>query len=209
MKKHIISMAMLVTLLLLGSCVADAKKKPEAPVQESFGANIEGMAGSPSLMVAIQEFSTDEELQQLAQRFAQGGEDSLVSALDKSNKGYFRLPSSETTRLRIIQVHPTAAGRRLLLVGEAPRAFVPTPSAQTDSPGPRMVLVGNGGYKYTAIQLEVDQQGNGKGLIYMNCKVGFSEQGQLVITPMVASSPLSVVSAAHQRFQLVNVHQEK
>jgi hypothetical protein len=209
MKKHIISMAMLAALLLLGSCTADAKKKPEAPVRESFGANVEGMAGSPSLTVAIQEFSTDEEVQQLAQSFARGGEDSLLSALGKSNKGYFRLQSSETTRLRIIQAHPTAAGRRLLLVGEAPRAFSPGGTAQNAGPAPRMVMVGHGGYNYTAIQLDVDQQGNGKGLMYISCKVGFNEQGQLVITPMTASSPLSVVAAAHQLYQLVNVHREK
>jgi len=145
-----------VELLLLGSGTADAKKKkPEAPVQESFGANIEGMAGSPSLIVGIQEFSTDDEVQQLAQSYARGGEDSLVSALGKTNKGYFKLESSETKRLRIIQVHTTAAGRRLLLIGEAPRVFTPTAREQADPTAPRMVMVGNGGYNYTAIKLEL------------------------------------------------------
>jgi hypothetical protein len=167
------------------------------------------MAGSPSLTVAIEEFSTDDEVQQLAQSYARGGEDSLLSAMGKSNKGYFRLGSSETKRLRIIEVHPTAAGRRLLLVGEAPKAFMPTAREQADPTAPRMVMVGNGGYNYTAIQLDVDQQGNGKGLIYMNCKVGFNKQGQLAITPMAASSPMTVAQAARPPYRLVNVHWEK
>jgi hypothetical protein len=133
----------------------------------------------------------------------------LVSALGKTNKGYFKMESSETKRLRIIQVHPTAAGRRLLLIGEAPRVFTPTAREQADPAAPRMVMVGNGGYNYTAIQLEVDQQGNGKGFIYTNCKVAFNNQGQLAIMPMAAPSPMTVAQAARQPYRLVNVHWEK
>jgi hypothetical protein len=206
MKKQIISTAVLVTLLLLGFSTGDAKKKPEEPVRESFVANIEGFPGSPSLTVAIQDFSTDDEMRELAQSFARGGVDALRNAMGNSRKGYFKLGSSETTRLRIIQAQPVGVGRRLLLVGEAPRAFFPGGTAQDAGPAPRLVEVGHGGYNYSAIQLEVDAQGNGKGIMYSSCKVGFNKQGQLAITPMEASSPLTVVQAAHQPYQLVNVH---
>jgi hypothetical protein len=207
MRKQIISVPMLVALLLFGTSAADAKKKPEAPVLESFVANVEGEPGSPHLTVAIQEFTTDDEVQELAQRYARGGEGSLRSALDKSKKGYFNLGSSETMRLRIIQDRPNGAGRRLLLVGETPRAYSPQAAAQASGPAPRLVLAGGGGY--TAIQLDVDGQGNGKGLMLPFCKVGFTAQGQLAITPMAATSPLNVVQAAHPPYQLVNVHREK
>jgi len=206
--KQITSVVMLVTLLLLGSSTADAKKKPEKPVLESFLANVIDSSGAaPHLTVAIQEFSTEDELQELAQSYARGGEDSLRSALGKSKKGYFSLGSSETMRLRIIQDRPTGAGRRLLLVGEAPRAFSPQGTAQANGPAPRLVLAG--GVGYSAIQLDVDAQGNGNGLMYPSCKVGFTKQGQLAITPIAASSPLTVAQAARPPFQVVNVHREK
>jgi len=197
MTKHVISMAMLVALLLFGSSMADAKKKPEAPVMETFAANFAG-PGAPSLTVAIQEFSTDDEVQELAQSYARGGEDSLRNAMGKNKKGYFKMASGETMRLRIIQDQPSGAGRRLLLVGEAPRAFSPEATAQANGPGPRVVEIGHRGYDYSDIQLQVDGQGNGKGVLIPYCSVVFNKQGKLAITPMYRQSN-----------QLVNVHREK
>jgi hypothetical protein len=207
MKKQIIAMAILVTLWLFISSTASAKKKPEEPVLESFVANVEGDPGSPRLTVAIQEFSTDGEVQELAQRYARGGEDSLRSALDKNKKGYFNLGSSETMRLRIAQDQPEGTGHRLLLVGETPRAFSPQSTAQANGPAPRLVLAGGAGY--SAIQLDVDGQGNGKGLLCLSCKVGFNKQGQLAVTPTPANSPLNVMQAARQPYRLVNVQRVK
>jgi len=213
MRKQTISMAMLVTLLLLGSSTADSKKKPEKPVLETFVANVIDSSGAtPHLTVTIQEFSTDDEVHELAQSYARGGEDSLRNAMGKSKKGYFTLGSSETMHLRIIQDRPTGAGRRLVLVGEAPTAFSPgeAPNAASSAGmGPRVVLVGHRGSNYSVIQLDVDGQGNGKGIMYIYCVVGFNQQGQLTVKPMAANSPLNVASTARQPYQVVIVQRVK
>jgi hypothetical protein len=210
MRRQFISMAMLEALVLLGSFTADAKKKPEEPVRESFVANFLSASGNaPYLTIAIQEFSTDDEVQQLVQSYARGGEDSLRSAMGKSKKGYFTLGSSQEVRLRMIQAQPVGTGRRLLLVGEAPDTFFPgeSPGASSSAgTGPRMVLVGHRGYDYSVIQLEVDEKGNGKGLIYPYCNVVFNEQGKLVVKPIQG---VLVPSSYSQPNQLVNVHWQK
>lgn len=210
MRKQIISTATFLALVILGSYMADAKKKPEEPVQESFVANFLSASGNaPYLTIAIQEFSTADEVQQLAQSYAHGGEDSLRSALGKSKKGYFTLGSSQTVRLRMIQAQPMGTGRRLTFVGEAPDTFFPGESpgaASSGSMGPRMTMVGHRGYDYSVIQLQVDDQGNGKGLIYPYCNVVFDKQGELVVKPMQSQ----LAPGAYDRpSQLVNVHWKK
>jgi hypothetical protein len=187
MRRQIISMAMLVALVLLGSFTADAKKKPEEPVRESFVATLLSASGNAlNLTIAIQEFSTDDEVQQLVQSYARGGEDSLRSAMGKSKKGYFTL-SSQTVRLLMIQAQPVGTGRRLQLVGEAPDTIFSgeTPGAFSSAgTGPRTMMAGHRDYDYIVIQLEVDEKGNGKGLLFPYCKVVFNKQGEIVITPM-------------------------
>jgi hypothetical protein len=69
-----------------------------------------------------------------------------------------------------------------------------------------MVMVGHRGYDYSVIQLEVDEKGNGKGLLYPYCNVVFNKQGGLVIKPIQG---VLVPSSYSQPNQLANVHWNK
>jgi hypothetical protein len=125
--------------------------------------------------------------------------------MDKSKKGYYTLGSSQTVRIRMIRAQPVGTDRLLVLVGDVPNTFYPGESPDASSAavtGPRMVMVGHGRYNYSVIQLELDEKGNGKGLLYPLCGVVFNEQGRVVVRG---------VQGAHVQKpnQLVNVHWEK
>jgi len=191
MRRQLISAVLCTTFLLLGVGATFAKKKAEKAVQERFEATISpAFSSDNSVSIAIQEFSTDEDVQGLAQAFARGGEDSLEKALGKVKKGYFRLGAGQTMPLLIVQSSSEGAVRRLNILGWAPTVF--------GGAGDTQVSIGHRGYPYTCIQLEVDEKGNGTGLLVPFANVVFNQQGRMVIKPM---------SRAPSR--LVNVRWEK
>ncbi len=188
MKRRLITKALCTACVLFGLGGTFAKKQPEKPVQERFGATISpAFSSDNSVTVAIQEFSTDEEVQALSRSFAAGGQDAVEKALDKTKKGYFRIDDAQTMPLLIVQSWPEGAGRRLHLVGRAPTSF-----------GMQNISIGHRGSPYTCIQLEVNWQGNGKGMLLPYANLEFNQQGEIVVKPM-----------AHSGSRLVNVHLEK
>lgn len=191
MRRTLISTVLCTACLLLGVSVTFAKKKAEKPVQERFEATMSpAFSSDNSVTVAIEEFSTDEEVQDLAQAFARGGADSLEKALGKIKKGYFGMAGGQTMPLLIVQSSAEGGVRRLNILGQAPTLF--------GGAGDVQVSIGHRGYPYTCIQLEVDEKGKGTGLLVPYANVVFNQQGRIVIKPMSRAAT-----------RLVNVHLEK
>jgi hypothetical protein len=191
MKRPRISAVVCVACLVLVAGGAFAKKKEKGVAQEHFAATIFPAGQSNStLSLTIERYSTDEEMKELAQAFTTGGEKALAKALGRMNKGHFRMGDGETKQLLVIQSSSAGAVRRLSMLGYAPTVF----SGQLGG----QVSIGHRGYDYTYIQLEVDDEGKGTGLLVPFGSVAFGEQGQIVVKPM-----------ARQTARLVNVYREK
>ncbi len=94
--------------LALGLCLVAvvpgaAKKKPAKPIIESFEATL---VGHGMLRFEVEEYSTDEDVQELARSYAKGGIDALESSLDKSEKGRYRYELFQINLGNIRQVYP-------------------------------------------------------------------------------------------------------
>ncbi len=191
MKRPAILAILCVTCLVFDGGLSLGKKKAEEPVQERFEATISpAISSNNRLSVAIREFSTDQEVQGLAQTFAEGGEGALGKTLGKIKKGQFRIGNEQSMSLVMVTSSSEGPVRRLSLIGRAPTVFGEGFGGS--------VSTGNRGFPYTYIQLEVDDQGNGKGMLILYANLTFDPQGRTSLKPM-----------DRQTFRLVNVHRQK
>jgi hypothetical protein len=190
MKRRAILAILGVTCAVLVAGWSFGIKENEKSFQERFEAVMSpSLSANDRVSVAIREFSSDQELKELAQTFAKGGEGALQKALGKINKGRFRIGDEGTMPLLIITSEQAGPLRRLNLIGKAPsipvQGFAGSISTQHQ------------GFPYTFIQLEVDERGNGRGALILYVNLTFNSQGRMAIKPM-----------DRQGVQLGNVHKQ-
>ena len=128
------------------------------------------------------------------------------SALAKVKKGFFQVEKGDIMPVKVVEVKPFNGGRRINIVGVASDRFQGTANmrdASANRPGVEQVFIGHRGYDYTFMQLDIDQQGNGKGTMVFFANVVFNKEGGLVVKPM------SAMNGSTQVAQLVNAHEVK
>jgi hypothetical protein len=195
MKRSPILSTLCVGCLLFGVIPGQGKKKPEKPVLESFDATVTPSLGVFGVNISIEEFSTEEEIQDLARTFSKGGEDAIENALGKVRKGYVRMQSGEALSIRLIRSRSAGGVRTLNIVSVAADRIVNESGGQT--------FIGHRGYPYTFIQLQIDERGMGKGTMVPFAKLTFDRQGGIEVKPMEVGSGSSAL------FRLINVHPAK
>lgn len=194
--------AVCASCLIFGAGLTLGKKKASTGIQERFAATLVPPLNEPrpravgdtadsALSLTIEGHTTDEEMKGLSQTFAEDGQGAMDKALGKSKKGYFTMGVGQTMPLVIVQSRSEGTSRKLQMVGKAPGTFR-SPDGTTISNLP------HNGFPYTFIQLDVDEQGNGKGMLVPFGNFGFDNRGHMVIKPMFRSGN-----------SLVNVHSEK
>jgi hypothetical protein len=191
MKRLPILSMLCVGCLLPCAIPGSGRRKPEKPVVETFEATVTPPLGTV-LSISIEEFSTEEEIQDLAQAFAKGGEDGIESALGKVKKGYIRRESGEALPIRVIRSRSAGGVRTLNIVSVAADRIVNESGGQT--------FIGHRGYPYTFVQLQIDERGMGKGTMVPFAKLTFNRQGGIEVKPMEVGSGSSAL------FRLINVH---
>lgn len=196
MKKTITIVMLCAACFVSGIGSGSAKKKPEKPVLESLEANVmPPVLGADTIGIAIEEFSTDAEVQELAQTFAKGGEDAVVSTLGRVKKGYFQMAGGHQKPIRVIQLRSEGGVRRLSIVGEAYDTIY--------GPGASQGFYGHRGYEFSWIEIAVNEQGNGKGLMVPFAQLVFDQQGRMKAKPMPVGTGNPMTA------NLVNVHSVK
>jgi hypothetical protein len=134
--------------------------------------------------VEIGEFCTDEEVRDLAQTYRDGGDKALEKALYKSKRGYFRIgqgPQMDivyVTSSKVLKNPPDAPGpsRILGILGRVPTSFRDKLGQNYEAPQVP--------HTFTYVELRVDDQGNGTGMIILYAMVGFDAQNRPVIKPL-------------------------
>ncbi len=176
MKRQITSLMLMVACLFGGVSAVSSKKRPVMECIEARVATIPVSVGSSGhVRIVIYEYSTDEELQHLAQAFARRGKDGLESGLGKMKKGYMQVRGeAHDLDVELAESKSQGAIRRLTIVAEGYVAPLPTLGMQTDCV--------RQDYPFTCVQLEFDEQGNGNGEIAVCAKLGFNSLGHMTIT---------------------------
>jgi hypothetical protein len=175
MKRQITLVMLGVAFGFAGASTVFAKKKP---VIERIEARVAPISLSVTVrgdvIIVIYEYSTKQELQDLAQAFARRGKDGLASALGKMKKGYMQVPGVyDELPVELAESKSQGAIRRLTIVAERGQSNFATRSMQIDNLGQE--------YPFTCVQLEFDEQGNGKGEMIVYAKLGFNSTGEMTI----------------------------
>jgi hypothetical protein len=163
--------------LLVGVVPGVTQKKSAKPIIETFEATNAISCGV--LRFEIEEFSTDQDIQELAQAYAKGGEDAVESALGKMEMGHFWV-RNEAYPIRVVRSASEGGVRTLIIVAVAADRVV----------GP-----------FTFIYLQIDQQGKGRGQEFPFATVLFDKEGGIDVKNMGGGS-----GATPDEIPLVNVH---
>jgi len=150
---------------------SDDKKKPEQFSATAFGQGGMFAGKSVSLNIYISDYSSDQEVEELAGILKTKGSDALLQAVQKiKEKGKVATTGRVGWNVPIIRQHPTEKGRRIVMFSDRPISFYEASTA------PRSRT-----YEFGMLVLDLDDKGEGTGLLYGACKVKFTKDDQLQV----------------------------
>jgi hypothetical protein len=187
MRRLAVSLLLGAGCLLVGVAPGVTKKKPSKPIIETFEATA---PGGEVLRFEIEEFSTDQDVQQLAKVYAKGGKDAVEGALGKSEKGRFLL-RQESYPIKLVHSASQGGTRTVFITADAADRVVSDFGGQG--------IIGHRGYPFTFVQLRMDQQSKGTGQLVPFAAIAFNKQGVIEIKSMPFGSGGAGI-------QLANVH---
>jgi tetratricopeptide (TPR) repeat protein len=179
--------------VLLGRLLAadqpyPATTKSRKPIIETFEAR---MPGGERLRFEIEEFSTDQDVQELAKTYAKGGKDDVERDLRKLEKGRY-LIHDESYAIRLVRSTSQNGTRSVFIIADA------ADRVTGDVGG--MVFISHRSYPFAFTQLRLDLQGRGLGHQVPFAAVTFNKQGIMDIKSML------VGSGANSAIRLVDAH---
>jgi hypothetical protein len=150
---------------------SEGKKKPE-----QFSATAFGQAGmfagkSVSLNIYITDYSSDQEVEDLASTLKTKGSDAPLKSVQKmKEQGRVATTGRVGWGVAIVRQRPTEKGRRIVMFSDRPISFYEARNAPRSRDSEFGMLV-----------LDVNQKGEGEGLLYGACKVKFTKDDQLEV----------------------------
>ena len=180
---------LLLSLYLVATVVTcPAKKKSPKPIIEIFEASV---PGGETLRFEIEEFSTDQDIEELAKTYNKGGKDDVERDLRKVEKGRYVIHDTSYA-IRLVRSISQNGTRSVFIVADAADRIM------GDVGG--MVFIGHKGYPFAFTLLRLDQQGKGVGQQMPFAAVTFNKQGVIDVKSM----PLG--SGANSAIRLAGAH---
>jgi hypothetical protein len=184
--KRLAIFALLATAYLLVVAVPGlSKKKPTKPIIETLEATI---PGGEVLRFEIEEFSTEQDIQELKKAYAKGGKDDVEGALRKVERGRYFI-RHDSYPIRMVQSESQGGTRTVYITADAADQIVGDLGGR--------VSIGHRGYPFAFTQLRIDEQGKGVGQQVPFAAITFNKQGIIDIKSMPVGSGT---------VRLVNVH---
>jgi hypothetical protein len=185
--RKIVALAIVAGFLLAGPAQAQDKEKKEKPKQYRFTAFAVNMGSGPKagmIDIVLERLTTDEERQALLAAFVEGGQDKLLSALQKVKPrcGFIRSPSSLGYDLQYAFQFVNSDGtRRIVIATDKPVSFF-SASRQTRSMD----------YPFTLIEMRLDAKGEGEGRMAVGTKISKSKDGKTIELENYGISPVAL-----------------
>jgi hypothetical protein len=148
---------------------SDSAGKPEQFAATAFGQSGMFSGKNVGLDIYITKYTSDQEAQDLAATLKTKGSDALLKAVQKMKEsGRVSVNGSVGWRLPVVRQRATEKGRRIVMFGDRPLSFYEASTAQRSRT-----------YEFGMLILNVDENGQGDGLLYGACKVKFNADNQL------------------------------
>lgn len=165
-----------VCVVAVGSAWAAEKPADEGQKPQQFSAVAFGQAGmfagkSVSMNIYTKSYSSDQEIEELASILQTKGSDALLKSIERMKpKGRVSVTGRTGWNVSVVREHATEKGRRIVMFSNRPISFYELRSA------PR-----SRGYEFGMLVLNVNEKGEGDGLLYGSCKVKFDKDDQLQV----------------------------
>ena len=187
------------SLMLFGLCLcaavtADAQQAKSAGAPETFGGtaqaeNSVGVTVSSPVLVHIERYTPEFDRNAVAEALRVGGYPGFVPALKKAPKvGSVELGRRKFT-IRWARETPSPTGRTIVVVTDAPMAFV--------SAGPGDVRP-KAGYQVGLIQLTVDGRGAGTGIMAAAARVKSGGETGVQIEDYGTDAPIKLTAVTRK-----------
>jgi hypothetical protein len=166
-------MCLLVAALL---SLASAGQPADKTKPEQFSATAIGQSGlfagkSVTLNIYINDYSSDQEVEKLASTLKAQGSDALLKAVQKmKGKGKVATTGRVGWNVAVVRQRLTEKGRRIVMFSDRPISFYEAKNA------PRSRT-----YEFGMLVLDVNDQGEGEGLLYGASKVKFTKDDQVEV----------------------------
>jgi hypothetical protein len=158
-------------LSLAAAGQSEGKKKPEQFSATAFGQGGMFSGKSVALNIYITDYSSDQEVEDLAATLQTNGSDALLKSIRKmKEKGRVSTTGRVGWRVGVVRQRPTEKGRRIVMFSDRPISFYEA-GAVTRSKN----------YEFGMLVLDVNDKGEGEGLLYGACKVKFTKDDQLEV----------------------------
>jgi hypothetical protein len=150
---------------------SESPKKPEHFSATAFGQQGMFAGKSVGLNIYITDYSSDQEVQDLAVTLQSKGSDALLNAIQKMKaKGNVAVTGYTGWRVPVVRQRPTEKGRRIVIFGDRPVSFYEARNAPRSK-----------SYEFGLLILNVNDKGEGDGLLYGACQVKFNKDNQLEV----------------------------
>jgi hypothetical protein len=181
-----IAMALLAGFLLTGTAQAQDKKeeKPKPYRFTAFAVNMNSGPKAGMIDIVIERLTTDEERAGLIAAFVEGGQNSLLKALQKVKPrvGYIRTPNSLGYDLQYAYRFVNSDGTSRVVIGtDRPINFWEA------SRQPRTI-----DYPFTIIEMRLDTKGEGEGRMAAGTKISRSKDGKTIELENYGISPVAL-----------------
>ena len=178
-----------VALVVMGgpSLAKEKDKDAQPPKDERWSAwvvSTDGPTGGQTgrLYVTVESWSTPEERAALFGALKTGGQKELKKVLDKMQKGWMKFATTLRWTVNHAATFDTPKGRVVRLLTIRPIFFVETETSAITME-----------YEFGAVELLLDEQGNGEGVLIPAAKIKFNEEGKLEIeTPPRDITPVKL-----------------
>lgn len=175
-------LALSASLALLFPSVSAAKEKKDHERYTAVAVGTRGAvgAGSTHMNFRIDEYTTDEEIMELAEILKEGGPDALRRTLEKIKKGSVSPQARTGVLVAVARARKTEKGLRIILVTARDIRFL-----EAYQGGRTRAGRASGGrsldYPFGWFELYVDEEGKGQGRVIVATKIKFNKEGVLEI----------------------------
>ena len=187
MKKIVLGVSLLMliagtlSVTILSELKAQQKRESYAAVIVGTGGGIGGR--TLNLNINIDQYTTDQQIQEYLTLLKEEGQDGLRKKLEKVKVGRIAPVATTGTDLSVARVFETQEGKIIRLVTPRPVSFLEAWRSGRSRD-----------YPFTIMEIRLDREGKGEGSIMGGAQLKFNEEGQL-----------DIESYGNQYAKLVNV----
>ena len=168
-------------ILLITPALSAAQEKESFTGTVLLTSNMRMPAGQTyRITLNVEKWTSLEERKNLVAELKEGGEDAVLKSLEKMKAGYILPPAfarQPSWRVAVASTFDTPKGRVVRVFTDRPIGFLEAYHSTRSKE-----------YRFGAAEFTLNEKGEGEGVVVPAAKIGFDDEGRLVIETLPAST---------------------